>query len=193
MAAINPSHLLPAIGYLAVVSALLLARQRCPSWLHPIAVIVGLPVRAAQSGVGETLLALGAAVLVLGVALVVAASMTSGVTLWSVAAALALLPLPSGWLWLGVGLLMAGVVALWQLARAGGMQRIMLVVVPVLHGLGVRPWGMGVPDVDALPTRDDLTKAHGGASGRGRVYLSLYLLAGLVAAVVFSYTTTPPY
>lgn len=173
----------PVVGYLLVVTALLYGLRRVPVWVHPAALIVGLPLRALSTPVLETVLTFSAAAVVFVGLVMVAARTVSGVSLFAITVGLALTPF-AGWPGLLCGLLAAAVAAGVRTWRSMGKARLWWLTHDTLSGLGISTTGFKVPQPEHIPTRDLLmTDEHGNA--HKRMHLPPYLLCGvLVAAAV---------
>jgi hypothetical protein len=176
----------PAAAYLLLVTGLLATVRRCPDRVHLAALLVGVAARVLTDGWATPLLAVGAALLLFVLGVFVTSRLVTGVSLFSLCTALALLPLPEGAFGLGVGLALAAGVSVWRTVRALGRARVNLVAFQTMDAFGVASGGIGKPDLGRLPTREDAALAASAATRPQKaMYLPPYLLTGVVAAAAF--------
>lgn len=178
----------PALGYLAVLSVLLVAFRRSAPPLRLIAAVllVALGVRVGHGGTGALIplaVAVGAAVPV--TALVPRVVSPFGAL--SMLGAAACLPLGNWWL-LGAGWALAAVFALVVMLVGDGPAELVKLSMSALPVLGVGPdhlSGQRVlphkPSAIALGDREELVAANA-----SRVYLAPWLLATVLAAWVIT-------
>jgi hypothetical protein len=188
---------LPALVYLLLVTGLVLAKRRVPEQVHLVALVAGVAVRIVQDGWGSSLLAVGAAAIALILGVLLTARLITGVTLFTLCTAIALLPLATGWLGVCLGLALAGVVSLVRMLRTYGRDRVNLVTFETMSALGALPGVLGQVDLDRMPTREDADLAveaqqadetAGPVKGM-RMYLPPYLLIGATLAGVLASLT----
>lgn len=201
----------PALAYLLLVCGFLTASGTCPTWVHPVALVVGVPARGLSTGWVETGVALGSAGFMFVFLVYFAGRSVSGATLFSLVTTLALTP-TSAWPALAAALLVVAVVAVRRTLTGHGRDRVAWIVMDTAGGLGLRPGrGIGLPSADLVPTKESFTGAPGNQDA-GQVstqtvetqvdaeadndvpdqqprsskpiYLPPYLMAGVVTALV---------
>ena len=179
----------PAVVYLVLVTVALLVTGRCPWWVHPAALTVGVTVRLVLAG-PPALIPVALAVVLYVVGVSVGRRFLSGAGRMTLVVSAAVLPF-SGVPGLAAGLFLAGLAGAVIAARSGGVARVQMLTGTTLLAMGVSGAGLTRPDLALLPAiRTDPASANPDGPGLGlpgrRLYLAPYLLVGVLswAAIV---------
>lgn len=177
---------LPALGYLAVVSLILWGWRRCPTWVHPVALVGLLPVAVLGSGIYPTLTAAGISLAVFVVLLYTMGDRITGTSILTLTVTLALSPIQN-WIGVAAGLLLVTLVACVNIRRVLGRDHIGLLAVRTFTAIGVNPAGTLVaPDLEGIPY--GTVDVHDGTTtaSKMRIYLAPYLFAGVALVLAIA-------